>query len=127
MRHQTSGGKGGIGGIVPGQQWNSNGGFCGAFSTQHAALSVGAWISQDLVRKANRDQPGEHNMHGDTTVGYEVVPINAEYTATKLKLTHPRSSSGKPATLTDCVAWSRVQSLLYLMQVLSGLHWNSFV
>ena len=26
------------------------------------------WVSQDLVRKANRDQPGPHNMHGDTTV-----------------------------------------------------------
>jgi hypothetical protein len=75
-------------GPKPGQQWNLSGGFCGGWSTQQSALSVGAWVSQDLVRKANRDQTGiEKNMHGDTTVGYEVVPINAEYTATKLKLT----------------------------------------
>ena len=59
-----------INGPVPGQQWNINGGFCGAFSVQHAALAVGAWISQDLVRKANKDQPGEHHMHGDSTMGY---------------------------------------------------------
>ena len=74
-------------GPVPGQQWNIAGGFCGAFSTQHAALSAGAWVSQDLVRKANREQPGEHHMHGDTTVGYEVMPSNVAYTATKLGLT----------------------------------------
>ena len=30
-----------INGPVPGQQWNINGGFCGAFSTQHGALAVG--------------------------------------------------------------------------------------
>ena len=51
-----------ITGPVPGQQWNIAGGFCGAFSLQHAALAFGAWVSQDLVRKANRDQTGiEHN------------------------------------------------------------------
>ena len=32
-------------GPVPGQQWNDLGGFCGAFSIQHAALSAGAWWS----------------------------------------------------------------------------------
>lgn len=70
----------------PGQQWNINGGFCGAWSTQQCGLSVGAWVSQDLVRKANRDQQGiQHNMHGDRTEGYEVMPINVEYTATHLK------------------------------------------
>jgi len=47
---------------------------------------VGAWVSQDLVRKANRDGPGPHNMHGDRTEGYEVMPSNVAYTATKLGL-----------------------------------------
>ena len=65
-------------GPAPGQQWNINGGFCGAFSTQHAALSAGAWISQDLVRKANRNQPGEHNMHGDRTEGFEALRYACE-------------------------------------------------
>lgn len=108
------------------QQWNINGGFCGAWSTQQSALrlaffravceqyspclkagfekgmlfvlfflvtsilflhSVGAWISQDYVRKANRDQTGiEHNMHGSTIDGYEVMPSNVAYTAKALKL-----------------------------------------
>jgi hypothetical protein len=63
-------------------QWEISGGFCGAFSIQQCGLSWGAWVSQDLVRKANRDQTGiEHNMHGDRTLGYEVVPVNVAYTA----------------------------------------------
>ena len=75
-----------IRGVVPGQQWNDNGGFCGAFSLQHAALSAGAWISQDLVRKANRDEPGFHFMHGNRTLGFEVMPSNIAYTASALRL-----------------------------------------
>lgn len=73
-------------GNYAGVQWESSGGFCGAFSTQHAALAFGAWISQDYVRRANRDQPGPHHMHGDPTVGYEVMPSNVAYTATHLRL-----------------------------------------
>ena len=75
-------------GPQPGQQWNINGGFCGAFSTQHAALGVGAWISQDLVRKANRNQPGPHAMHGDRTEGFEVMPSNVVDTAANLRLAY---------------------------------------
>jgi hypothetical protein len=75
-----------IAGPQPGQQWNIEGGFCGAFSTQHAALAFGAWVSQDLVRKANRQQPGPHFMHGDSTVGFEVMPSNVAYTAHALRL-----------------------------------------
>ena len=53
-------------------------GFCGAFSVQQGALSAGAWVSQDKVRKANRASSGPHNMHGDTTVGFEVMPSNVK-------------------------------------------------
>eukprot|EP00729_Bicosta_minor_P021658 gene21658-23824_t len=35
------------------RQWNIAGGFCGALSVQAGALAQGAWISEDLVRKAN--------------------------------------------------------------------------
>lgn len=57
-----------IPGPQPGIQWEDSGGFCGAFSIQHAALAFGAWISQDLVRKANRDQDIPHNSaYGDLT------------------------------------------------------------
>jgi len=87
-----------IPGPAPGQQWNINGGFCGAWSTQQCALSVGAWISQDLVRKANKDQQGiEHNMHGDRTMGYEVMPINVAYTAKDLKLHYDEWDSSQRA------------------------------
>lgn len=85
-------------GPAPGQQWNINGGFCGSFSVQQCGLAFGAWISQDLVRKANRDQTGiPHNMHGDTTVGYEVVPSNVAYTAEHLKLTYSEWDYSQPA------------------------------
>ena len=58
-------------------------------------LSVGAWISQDKVRKANIHQPGRHTMHGDNTpkcashplgCGWEVMPSNVKYTADHLRL-----------------------------------------
>jgi hypothetical protein len=76
-----------IAGPAPGQQWNINGGFCGAFSIQQSSLAFGAWISQDLVRKANRDQTGiAHNMHGNQILGYEIVPTDVAYTAAHLKL-----------------------------------------
>ena len=48
----------------------------------------------------NRAQTGiEKNMHGDTTLGYEVVPVNVEYTAQQLNLpttcgTHAAGASG---------------------------------
>jgi len=85
-----------IAGPAPGQQWNINGGFCGAWSTQQCSLSVGAWISQDLVRKANRDQQGiEHNMHGDRTEGYEVMPINVAYTGKHLKMKYDEWDSSQ--------------------------------
>ena len=86
-----------VAGPQPGQQWNINGGFCGAFSTQHAALGAGAWISQDLVRKSNREQPGSHHMHGDRTVGFEVMPSNVAYTATALKLAWPLGNEWRPS------------------------------
>lgn len=75
-------------GPKPGQQWNIDGGFCGAFSTQQSAMAHGAWISQDLVRKANKDDSGNHDMHGDTRHGYELLPSNAGYTAQQLKLSY---------------------------------------
>ena len=83
-------------GPTPGQQWNINGGFCGAFSLQHAALAFGAWISQDLVRKANKETPGPHHMHGDRTVGYEVVPSNVAATAAGLKLEYDEWDYNRP-------------------------------
>ena len=92
-----------IPGPTPGQQWNINGGFCGAFTIQRAALAFGAWTSQDLVRKANRNSTGLHFMHGDRTLGYEVVPTTVAATARGLKthappaeiwLTRCSSSSG---------------------------------
>ena len=84
-------------GPQPGQQWNIEGGFCGAFSTQHAALAFGAYISQDAVRKSNRNQPGPHNQHGDRTVGFEVMPNNVAYTAAALRLSFSEWDYTQPA------------------------------
>lgn len=68
--------------VKPRQQWNTNGGFCGAMSIQTGALAVGAWISQDLVRKANTHGEG----HGTPELGYEVLPSNVGETHANLKL-----------------------------------------
>ena len=57
-----------IEGPSPSQQWNINGGFCGAMSTQQAALAVGAYVSQDYVRKANKDSAGDPLPPPDTPV-----------------------------------------------------------
>jgi len=83
-------------GPVPGQQWNIAGGFCGSFSTQHAALAKGAWISQDLVRKANADQPIKQPGHGDKSLGYEILPVNVGYSAEHLGLTYEEWDYNSP-------------------------------
>eukprot|EP01062_Namystynia_karyoxenos_P083164 TRINITY_DN9513_c0_g1_i1.p2 TRINITY_DN9513_c0_g1~~TRINITY_DN9513_c0_g1_i1.p2 ORF type:complete len:380 (+),score=154.50 TRINITY_DN9513_c0_g1_i1:130-1140(+) len=69
--------------LRPHQQWNINGGFCGAMSVQLNAMAFGAYISQDLVRKANTHGEG----HGSPAEGYEVLPGNVAETARNLKLT----------------------------------------
>lgn len=68
--------------VKPRQQWNTDGGFCGAMSVQTGAMAVGAWISQDLVRKANTHGEG----HGTPSLGYEVLPSNVAETTANLKL-----------------------------------------
>jgi hypothetical protein len=92
-----------IPGPKPGQQWNINGGFCGSWSIQQTAKAFGAWISQDVVRKANRDQPIQHYMHGDEELGYEVVPSNQAYTAQMLKLKFDEFDYTQPSP--QSIAW----------------------
>lgn len=70
--------------IKPRRQWNVEGGFCGEMSIQASALAFGAWISQDLVRKASPH--GEGN--GSPGKGYEVLPSNVAETAQNLRLAY---------------------------------------
>ena len=102
-------------GPSPGMQWNLAGGFCGAFSVQQAALSAGAWISQDLVRKANIAQPGPHNMHGSANAancssdplgcGWEVMPSNVKWTAEHLLLASDEFDYTQPSP--QAAAWKK--------------------
>ena len=55
---------------------------------QQAALSAGAWISQDYVRKANAAFEGPFVMHGNTRLGYEVMPDNVALTVKTLRLSY---------------------------------------
>ena len=55
---------------------------------QQAALSAGAWISQDYVRKANAAFEGPFVMHGNTHLGYEVMPDNVALTVKTLRLSY---------------------------------------
>lgn len=102
-------------GPSPSLQWDISGGFCGAFSTQQSALSAGAYISQDLVRKANIDQPGAHHMHGNSDpeacssdplgCGWEVMPSNVKYTADHLRLTSDEWDYTQPSP--QAAAWKK--------------------
>lgn len=102
-------------GPSPSLQWDLSGGFCGAFSTQQSALSAGAYISQDLVRKANIDQPGPHFMHGNPHpancssdplgCGWEVMPSNVKYTADHLRLLSDEFDYTQPSP--QAAAWKK--------------------
>ena len=52
----------------PREMWVDDGGYCGSLSIQEVALSYGAWISQDLVRKSAADGGDS----GDPVHGWEV-------------------------------------------------------
>lgn len=68
--------------IKPRQQWNTAGGFCGSVSVQVMMMSYGAWVSQDLVRKANIGAPCAG--HSSAGMGCEVAPENYNLTAAGL-------------------------------------------
>lgn len=79
--------------VTPRQQWNSAGGFCGSMSIQTGALAHGAWISQDLVRKANtfgagHCDGGTPGHPGKEKLGCEVGALNIGQTAANLKLVY---------------------------------------
>jgi len=69
--------------VTPRDQWTISGGFCGSLSIQTIALTYGAWISQDIVRK---NTPYGGGGHGDKTLGYEVLPGNIAAALKNLKL-----------------------------------------
>jgi len=96
--------------IRPRMQWNTNGGFCGALSVQVMAMSYGAWISQDLIRKANRGGPcfGHTSLAKNGTSGEEgceVGPDNYAVTARGLKLAFDVWDYRQPAP--QASAWKR--------------------
>ena len=76
-------------------QWDESGGFCGSMSIQTMALTYGAWISQDNVRKANRG--GLCFGHTDKDGGCEVGPENYGLTARNLKLNFDEWDFTQPA------------------------------
>jgi len=61
----------------PGYQWDDAGGYCGSWATQRAALTVGAWISQQQVRDHASDCGGHDS---------EILSCNIEEALTGLKL-----------------------------------------
>ena len=117
-------------GPSPSLQWDMSGGFCGAFSVQQSALAVGAYISQDLVRKANIDQPGPHHMHGNPNplncsadplgCGWEVMPSNVKYTADNLRLTSDEFDYSQPSPQVDTTGSSGGGSGMQGVCVLGG-------
>ena len=70
--------------ILPRQQWNIAGGFCGSLSIQVLMMGHGAWVSEDLIRKANIG--AKCHGHSAPAEGCEVGPENYADTAVNLRL-----------------------------------------
>ena len=80
--------------IQPRKQWNIAGGFCGSLSMQVLMMGHGAWVSEDLIRKANIGAPCHgHKSPGD---GCEVGPENYGQTAEGLRLHYDRWDYTQP-------------------------------
>lgn len=93
--------------IIPRVQWGNSGGFCGSLSIQSIALSYGAWISQDLIRKAAPEAAG----HGNPIQGYEILHTNIEAALSNLHLTYESwdwENSPQPQGR-DYLAWMKKQ------------------
>lgn len=80
--------------LVPRSQWVESGGFCGALSIQSIAMTYGAYISQDIVRKHAPEQSGSH---GDETLGYEISTENILPALEALSLTYDSWDSSSTA------------------------------
>lgn len=63
--------------IQPGYQWDDAGGYCGSWASQRAALSKGAWISQQQFRDHTTNCGGHDS---------ELLSCNIEEAWTNLKL-----------------------------------------
>ena len=65
----------------PGYQWPDNGGYCGSWAVQRAALTKGAWISQQQVRDHTSPAPGAPASHDN-----EILSPNIAEALRNLKL-----------------------------------------
>jgi hypothetical protein len=107
-------------GVTPRQQWNINGGFCGAVSFQALHLAYGAWISQDLVRKANTHgsghcAPGEVSWYESERTHARVHTHTHTHTRTHTHThTHNRDVKWGPTTLArrpGTLSWTTISGI----------------
>ena len=63
--------------VQPGIQWMDAGGYCGSWASQRAVLSLGAWISQQVVRD-HTENCGGHDT--------EILSCNIAEAWTNLKI-----------------------------------------
>lgn len=96
---------------TPRKQWVDSGGFCGALSIQTLALSYGAYISQDLIRKAAPEGGG----HGDEEDGYEISPTNIDAACENLSIVHESFDADTPAP-------QGAAYLSWMKKELAGMH-----
>ena len=69
--------------VTPRHQWPDKGGYCGSLSVQAIALSFGAWISEDGVRRAALG--GCADGHSDDEHGEEIDTRNLGGALTNLQ------------------------------------------
>jgi hypothetical protein len=88
--------------VTPRHQWPDKGGYCGSLSVQAIALSFGAWISEDGVRRAASG--GCADGHSDDEHGEEIDTRNLGGALTNLQFEWDQVGSfalSPPTTVTS--------------------------
>ena len=116
----------------PGFQWDDAGGYCGSWATQRAALTKGAWISQQQVRDHTSPGGGHDN---------EILSTNIEEAFKNLKISFegfdyvntPRPQQSAYAkwikkhlvdgnAITWMIMWSGQQYPIYNLKAPAGMY-----
>ena len=83
-------------------QWWHNGAYCAEVAIQQAAMSLGNYYSQAVIRKAS-PYPGDATFFGDSIIGYEIIPDNIEKTLKHLDI--PFTSYKKSKSQSNYFKW----------------------
>merc|ERR1719502_1542448 len=118
--------------VQPGFQWDDAGGYCGSWATQRAALTKGAWISQQQVRDHTSPGGGHDNEILSTNIEEAFKNLKIDYEAFDFKNT-PRPQQAAYASwlkqqlvqghaVTWMIMWSGQQYPIYGLKAPAGMY-----